>query len=96
MRKVQLPNISKAKRKAGRQFGEVDMRGDFARYVTALMRHAERQLKEAGVWDFRRQAVDPVRKYLIEQGYDKEFVEKLNLMSTRPRGKKTGGPKPAR
>ena len=85
-----------AKRGRGRQYGEgPTVRGDFARYVTALMRHAERQLKAQGVWAFRKEAQPHVRKHLIEQGYSEKLVNNLNLMSTRPRGKK-GGPKPAR
>lgn len=84
-------DLRTAKRGAGRQHGEINARNDFARHVAALMRTEEQRLKALGVWAYRKEAQPGVRAKLIEEGYDREFVEGLNLMNTRPRGKR-GGP----
>jgi hypothetical protein len=90
---VQLPNISKAKRKAGRTPGDVTLKGDLMRWIVGvLLPHAERQLKEAGwVWGFRQEAERQVVQYLIGNGYDEKFVRSLKFPNSRRRGKKTGG-----
>lgn len=98
MRKVQLPNISKAVRKPGRTEGDVTRKGDTTRWiVNVLLPHAERQLKEKR-WKrgVRQEAERQIVQYLISKGYDEKFVRSLNFANSRRRGKKKSGPKPAR
>ena len=94
MRTVRV-DFSQAKRRRGRphSFSGPSMQAETRDWIVRLMRHAEDQLKAAGWrYGFRKEAERQVREYLARQGY----TDSRDWPGARRRGKKKGGPKPAR